>query len=32
MGYFPVRWDSRVVIYERKMCVRLATGEEALAQ
>ena len=25
-GYFPVRYDSRVVIYERKMFIRLATG------
>ena len=27
MGYFPVRYDSRVVIYERKMFIRLTTGE-----
>ena len=26
MGYFQVRHDSRVVIYERKMFIRLATG------
>ena len=26
MGYFPVRCDSRVVIYERKMFITLATG------
>ena len=26
MGYFPVRYDSRVVIYELKMFIRLATG------
>ena len=26
MGYFPVRYDSRVVIYEHKMFIRLATG------
>ena len=26
MGYFPVRYDSSVVIYERKMFMRLATG------
>jgi len=26
MGYFTVRYDSRVVIYERKMFIRLATG------
>ena len=25
MGYFPVRYTSRVVIYERKMFIRLAT-------
>ena len=28
MGYFQVRYDSRVVIYERKMFIRLATGVE----
>ena len=27
MGYFQVRYDSRVVIYERKMFIRLATGK-----
>ena len=26
MGYFPVRYASRVVIYERKMFIRLDTG------
>ena len=26
MRYFPVRYDSRVVIYEHKMFIRLATG------
>ena len=26
MGYFPVRYVSRVVIYARKMFIRLATG------
>ena len=26
MGYSPVRYDSRVVIYECKMFIRLATG------
>ena len=26
MGYFPVRYDFRVIIYERKMFIRLATG------
>ena len=26
MEYFLVRYDSRVVIYERKMFIRLATG------
>ena len=25
MGYFPVRYDPRVEIYERKMFIRLAT-------
>ena len=25
MGYFPVRYDSRVVKYDRKMFIRLAT-------
>ena len=25
MGYFPVRYNYRVVIYERKMFIRLAT-------
>ena len=29
MGYFPVRYDSRVVIYEHKMFIRLATGWHA---
>ena len=27
MGYFPVKYDSRIVIYERKMFIRLATGD-----
>ena len=27
MGYFLVRYDSRVVIYERKMFIRLATDD-----
>ena len=26
MGCFQVRYDSRVVIYERKIFIRLATG------
>ena len=26
MGYFPVRYDSRVLIYEHKIFIRLATG------
>ena len=26
MGYFLVRYDSRVVIYNRRMFTRLATG------
>ena len=25
MGYFPVRYNSRVVIYEHRMFIRLAT-------
>ena len=25
MGHFPVRYDSRVVVYERKIFIRLAT-------
>ena len=25
MGYFPVRYDARVVIYEHKLFIRLAT-------
>ena len=27
MGYFPVRYDFRVVIYERKMSIRLSTDD-----
>ena len=27
-GIFPVRYDSRVVIYELKMFIRLATGTQ----
>ena len=27
MGYFPVRYDSIVVIYESKFFIRLATGD-----
>ena len=27
MGYFPVRYDSRVVIYDRRGFIRLATVE-----
>ena len=26
MGYFQVRYDSRVVIYDRRAFIRLATG------
>ena len=26
MGYFKVRYDSRVVIYDRKTVIRLTTG------
>ena len=29
MGYFQVRYDSRVVIYEHKMFIRLATAVAA---
>ena len=25
MGYFPVRYNSRAIIYDRKMFIRLAT-------
>ena len=31
MGYFPVRYDSRVVIYERKTFIRLAIDEDERA-
>ena len=30
MGYFQVRYDSRVVKYECKMFIRLATGKSTL--
>ena len=26
MGYFPVRYDSRVINYDRRGLIRLATG------
>ena len=26
MGYFQVRYDSRVIIYDRRAFIRLATG------
>ena len=26
MGYFPVRYDSTVIIYEHKIFIRLATA------
>ena len=29
MGYFQVRYDSRVVIYEHKMFIRLDTDQSA---
>ena len=29
MGYFPVMYDVRVVIYERKMFIRLVTDENS---
>ena len=28
MGYFPVRYDSRVVNYDRRGFIRLATDDE----
>ena len=31
MGYFPVRYDSRVVIYNCKMFITLATARYAKA-
>ena len=31
MGYFPVKYNSRVVIFERKFFIRLATGNARLA-
>ena len=30
MGYFQVRYASRVIIYERKMFIRLATGVDVI--
>ena len=30
MGYFPVRYDSRVVNYDRRGFIRLATGSRFL--
>ena len=30
MGYLSVRYDSRVVIYERKMFIRLAAGSKLM--
>ena len=30
MGYFQVRYNSRVIIYERKMFIRLATDVSGL--
>ena len=32
MGYFPVMYDVRVVIYERKMFIRLVTDENSSIQ
>ena len=32
MGYFPVRYDSGVVNYDRKMFIRLATGSTEMAR
>ena len=30
MGYFQVTYEARVVIYERKMFIRLATGVDVI--
>ena len=30
MGYFQVRYDSRVVIYDRTAFIRLATGTKVI--
>ena len=30
MGYFPVRYDSRVVIYDCRGFIRLATGADVI--
>ena len=32
MGYFPVRYDSRVVIYDHRGFIRLATEHDVYAQ
>ena len=32
MGYFQVRYDSRVVIYNHEMFIRLAAGAQNLAR
>ena len=32
MGYFPVIYDPRVVIYERKMFIRLAADHTAVGR
>ena len=31
MGYFPVRYDSRVIIYDRRGFIRLATDKAGVA-
>ena len=31
MGYFPVRYDSRVVIYDRRGFIRLATVKQEVS-
>ena len=31
MGYFPVRYNSRVVIYKREIFIRLATEDSTSA-
>ena len=32
MGYFPVRYDSRVVNYDRRGFIRLAAGKGPILQ
>ena len=30
MGYFQVRYDSRVINYDHKLFIRLATGHDVI--